>query len=78
MEDGHVVVVGQPIPLGLHGITTGQFPRVASRLEQHDRASRFGEARSQGPAAGARAHDDVLAVGLPVGPRTHAPAAVAR
>ena len=62
MEGRHVVVVRQPIGVGLNRIAAGQLARIAAGLEQDDALPRFRQPGGHRAAAGAGADDEVFAV----------------
>jgi hypothetical protein len=60
VERRHVVVVGHRVRRRLERVAAARSARVAAGLEDEHAIAAFGQARRDGPAAGAGADDDVV------------------
>src|SRR5271157_604010 len=71
VENGNVVVFGQAISAGVVGVAALKGSRVSARFQQNHAVTRFGKARRESSASGARANHHEFAVRLPPITWTH-------
>src|SRR5262249_33053245 len=63
VEGRDIVVMGQPVILGIDRIAAGEKPGITSGLEEYDAATSLSEPRRHCPSTSAGTHYDILAIG---------------